>query len=215
MKDNIAKINFATLLGALILFALPWTNIQCSGRDIAHQSGIQAIYGGASLAPELAQMGDASQGNGPDKSEIGIAFGLGIACIMVLVGVVVAGIALFASKPPAIEPGIIAMSALILIVIQSVMGFPVDKSVAKSQEEMASKTKQVQTTDAAPAVENAMAESMGQAMGAMVQMRTKRTPWFYFELLALAIPTALIINEAANEKKKKTQEPVENQEPTA
>lgn len=227
MKSNIAKINFTTLFGALILFALPWTNVQCSGRNIAEQSGIQAVYGGMSLAPELKQMGEMSKEDGPDKTDMGMAYGLGIAALMVVAGTVLAGITLVSNKPPKVDPGLIAMSALILIVIQSVMGLPVDQSVAKSREEMTQKSKQVEMTNpdgtTAPApnpeMANAMAESMGKAMGAMMQIRTKRTPWFYMELLLLAIPTCMIINQAINEKHKKNTddetESVDEQQPLA
>ncbi len=234
MKDNLAKINFTTLLGALILFALPWTNIQCSGRNIARQSGVQAIYGGMSLAPELKQLAQNGEMDGPQDSEVGMAYGLAIAGLMVLVGTIVAGLALFAGKETSLNPGLFAMSALIIIGIQALMGFPVDRSIEKSRQEMMNAAKDTQnqtegfqlpeaqpteTEDGNPEVTltpqmqqaqeemgNAMAQSMGQAMGAMMPIVSVRTPWFYFELLALAIPTLLLINQAAKEKENKTQE---------
>lgn len=46
------KINLVTSLAALILFFLPWIDIQCSGKSMATQTGMQIIYGGASQAQD-------------------------------------------------------------------------------------------------------------------------------------------------------------------
>lgn len=55
------KIKFGSTLAALIIFAFPWVEMQCSGRVMVTQSGFQVIHGSGSVSEEMEAMeGDPS-----------------------------------------------------------------------------------------------------------------------------------------------------------
>ncbi len=62
----IQKLNIGTTLAVLVLFFLPWIDIQCSQKSFATQTGIQTIYGGGSPSEEMkAFAGGGEQPGGP------------------------------------------------------------------------------------------------------------------------------------------------------
>lgn len=175
IKPFLRKINFGTLCAALILFFLPWTRVQCSGQDVATQSGFQTIYGGASLADEFDEMRDGDAG-GDDDADIGIGLIAFLSFMLVLAATLVAGLALFKQIELPINPGVLAAAALMLLLFQAMIGFPIDRSVSDARKQSRSDE-----------------DSMTRAMGAAVPIRTERLAWFYIELLMLAVPAALYV----------------------
>lgn len=178
MAEYLPRINTVTLLGALVLFFLPWTEIQCSGRHVATQSGLQAIYGGFSLSDDLQAKMDAEQGSAEPEDDIGYAYPIAIALLLVLVGTLMAGMQLLRAGKAPIAPGLLAALALALLALQIAIAFPVNREIARQMAESAASE----------------SDALAQSMSAMIEVRADRTNWFIFELLCLAIPAGLYLN---------------------
>ncbi len=180
------KLNFFTLCGAIILFFLPWTTVQCSGHPVATQSGVQSIYAGASLSGELR--GAANPRENPDEkanADLGYAVLVGLALVAAIGGAIVAALALFKGMTAAAKPGMFAAAALVLILIQLAVGFPINNTLTKARSE-AAKTPQ------------------DMNFGAVVPISADRTFWFYAELILLAIPAGIFINSKIPNRPKST-----------
>jgi len=174
------RIHLGLLCGALVLFFLPWTNVQCSGRLMATQSGVQATYGSLSLSEDMQAMVDKNaKKTGPEQSKdgIGLAILVGLALLAVLAGVVVGAIMVFKGTTLAVQPGVLALGALALLLIQAGVGFPINHAIAKSRADTA-----------------AQKDDMASAIGAAMPFSAERTAWFYIELITLAIPAGIYIN---------------------
>lgn len=179
MSQYLPRINFFALLAALALFALPWTEIKCNGRNLATQNGVQTIYGGISLdesleaASERQPAGERQQSQ--DRSDrTGFAPLVALAGLVVLAGAGLAFIAMTKHTATVFAPGLLAGIALLLLLVQLVIGFPVNREIAKAIAEQKS-------SDDPP-------------VAVMMDLRADRTTWFYLELLCLAIPAGFYIN---------------------
>ncbi len=171
----IPKINFGILIGALLLFLLPWTSVQCNGREIASQSGVQSVYGGISMSGELEGLGKGETSPMQNKKGgTGAAVIVAVALLFVFVALVVTSLIVFNNLKPSIDPGMISALALGLLLLQAVIGFPVDKSVSEDQQQ-------------------APASAQGMPKELEMKMTSSRTPWFYFEVIFLMVPTGLFV----------------------
>ena len=121
------KINLVTALAALVLFFLPWIDIQCSGTSMATQSGVQIIYGGGSPSQEMKDL-DGKDGSGKEdqskQESMGFAPLVGLALLAVVGAVVAAFAAIRSPAPRGNLPGILCAVALGLIALQMSIGFP-------------------------------------------------------------------------------------------
>lgn len=182
----IKKIKFGSTLTALILFALPWVDIQCSKESMATQSGLQVIYGGASLSDEMKNLEDEAQESDDSGESAGFAPLVLLALLAVSGAAYYSYISLFKGGERAqLLSSVLPAVALVLLLFQLMIGFPVKN---KMIEEMSDSSSEVQSDDEF----DALGESMAAAM--MANIRVKTTPLFYLELLALGIPTLILAN---------------------
>lgn len=194
------KIRFGTSIAALLFFALPWLDIQCSEKSMATQTGFQMIYGGGSASDEMKALGDDTKTENQSKAPDSMSFSplIGLALISVVAAVVFSYLALFRSSDVANRySSILPAAALALILLQLMVGFPAKNKILEGMSEGVAKSKTSQST-ADPF--SGMGESMAAAM--MMNIRVRTTPAFYLELLALAIPTLMLANSLIDKLKK-------------
>lgn len=165
------RINFAAIGLAVLLFLLPWTNVKCNGDKFASQSGLQKIYAGISV--DAPGQGNDSRSE-TDKADDDIGYGLIVLLsFLILLGTLaLSGMILFKQARPPLSPGALATVVLVLLIFNWMIGFPIDRAVKRA----VNKDKQPGEIDVP------------------VMMTSERTGWFYLELIALAIPTAIFIN---------------------
>ena len=164
---------------------------------MATQSGIQVVYGGGSASEEMEAMGgDTKASSTPDSDEsMGFAPLVALALVAVLGGTVFSAIALFRGGDRATAmSSVLPAAALALLLIQLMIGFPAKGKIIEAMSEASSET-QGEGDEFAE-----LGASMATAM--MMNIRVKMTPFFYFELLALGIPTLLLANSFIDKHKK-------------
>lgn len=193
----LSKINLLSLLTALFLFfLLRWLDIRCSEHKIATQSGLQTVYGGVSLSEEMRSMTEdssAEEAKVEEKDEsMGFAALVGLALVAVLAGCYSAFAELTGRKRSSpTRSTLFAALALVLLLTQLMIGFPAE---AKLREAMANESGgSAEETD-----------ELGRAMGDAMRMsfRVEAKPVFYLELLALGIPTLILVNGLLDRVKK-------------
>jgi hypothetical protein len=184
------KINLVTSLAALILFFLPWIDIQCSGKSMATQTGIQTIYGGASPAQDMEAFEKAGRGRrngGSSDDSMGFAPLVALAFLTVAGAVVSGFLAIrFAGEAYHNFTGIFCAVALGLLALQMMIGFPVKKNLG---EQVAAQSKTEQREDEPF---EGFGEGMAQAM--MMQIQIRHLPALYIELILLGIPALVLAN---------------------
>jgi hypothetical protein len=184
------KINLVTSLAALILFFLPWIDIQCSGKSMATQTGIQTIYGGGSPAQDMEAFekeGRDRRSGGSSDDSMGIAPLVALAFLTVAGAVVTAFLAIrYAGESRNNLTGILCAVALGMLALQMMIGFPVKKNLG---EQLALQGKTEQQADE-PFKE--FGDSMAQAV--MMQIQIRHLPALYIELILLGLPTLILAN---------------------
>ncbi len=187
------KLNLFTALAALVLFFLPWIDIQCSGTSMATQSGVQVIYGGGSPSQEMKDLDE--KGGESEGESMGFAPLVGLALIAVI-GAVVAAFAAIRSAAPVRGnlPGVLCAVALGLIAVQMTFGFPVKRKLG---EEF---SKEQKTEQRADDPFSGLGEGMAQAM--MMQIQVRHLPSLYLILVALGLPTLILANGLIDRMKK-------------
>ena len=161
------------------------------------QSGIQVVYGGGSVSEEMGAMGGDAEAKSPRDSADSMGFAplVALALIAVLGATIYSVIALRSGGQRATTiSSVLPAAALVLLLCQLMIGFPAKKKIVEAMSEGASKSKS--EDDAF----SGLGESMATAM--MMNIRVKTTPFFYFELLALGIPTLLLANSFVDKYKK-------------
>lgn len=177
------KLRLGTSALALLLFLFPWVDMQCSGRTLITQSGLQTVYGGASISEELESMGGQKEiDKEEDKEGAGIAFFTAIA-LLATIGAVI----LFAKEvtnPAALgKTGtILATAAFVALLLQMLIGFPLERSIAESMEADSSEDAQ-----------------MAAAMGMAIQVKYRAT--IFFVLALLAVPGLIAANALLDKKR--------------
>ena len=114
------KLKLGSSLIALILFAFPWVDIQCSQKSLATQSGFQVIYGGGTPSEEMEAMGDddssGDSGDDAEKESVGFSPLVGLALLCVIGGLISAIIAIFRGGERAdLMASVLPTVALVLI----------------------------------------------------------------------------------------------------
>jgi hypothetical protein len=173
---NVPKLNLISLGIAVILFLLPWTDVSCNAKKVATQSGIQATYGG--VTSELGPT------DSKEKPDLGGSALLLIALLLVLGGAAIALLIVLKKNVPPINPAILAGVAFLLILLQAMIGFPINKVVNEK------KASNAQAND-----------EIGRMIGDAAMFSVTRTAWFYLELLALAIPAGVYGYERYSRRK--------------
>jgi len=195
-SQGVVKIKLGASLAALVLFALPWLDIQCSQKSMATQSGIQMIYGGGSPAHDIKGDEGASPAMQQDGESMGYAPLVAAALLAVIFAVVFSFRAIFkngedgtAEKWATILPAV----ALALLVIQLIIGIPVEGKISDAMSEL----NNVESTGDG-------FEDLGKSMAGAVMMGVsiEKTTAFYLELLALGIPTLFLANGFIDKHKK-------------
>ena len=165
---------------------------------MATQSGFQVIYGGGSASEEMEALGGDSSSSKSASSDESMGFAplVALALIAVIGAVAFSFIAVFRGGQRAdMLSSVFPAAALLLLVIQLMIGFPSKKQVIEAMSEGTSETQAGDDEFGA-----AMGESMAAAM--MMNIRVKTTTAFYLELLALGIPTLLLANGLIDKYKK-------------
>lgn len=153
------------------------------------QSGFQVIYGGGSASEAMKSLEEESKESASSDESMGYAPLVALALLAVLGGIAFSVIAVYRGGERAnLLSSVLPISALVLLLIQLMLGFPAKKHVFESMAEGSSKTKVEES-----ALDDSMDRSMEAAM--MMSVRVKMTPAFYLELLALGIPMLLLVNK--------------------
>ena len=195
----IQKLHLGTTLAALVLFCLPWLDIQCSSKSFITQTGLQTIYGGGSPAPELEafakeQGRDKTLGKQGDDS-MGYSPLVALALLAVL-GAVGASFVAFRSPnsgPRESSAGMLCAIAFALIAAQMMIGFPAKKSVGKNMAESSKKE-----NHGSPMGE----QELGIATAMMMEIQVRYLPALYIELIMLGLPTLILANGLIDKLKK-------------
>lgn len=148
------------------------------------QSGLQVIYGGGSVSEEMEAIGgDSSNGKSSslDRS-MGLAPLVAMALIAVIGAVAFSVVAVFRGGLRAdLLSSVLPATALLLLVIQLLIGFPAKKQVIEAMSEGASEAQTGGDEFGA-----AMGHSMAAAM--MMNIRVKTALAFYLEILLSEFP---------------------------
>lgn len=189
-QTMIQKLHIGTTLAALVLFFLPWIDIQCSGNSMATQTGVQTIYGGGSPSEEMKafeeEKGGKKSGDANKEESTGHSVLVALALLAVVGAVVVSFKALRSGDERQSNlVGILCTAALVLISIQMMIGFPVKKELGRS---MAEASKNESPGDPMGGLGEGMAEAM------MMQIQVRHLPALYFSLVMLGLPTLVLAN---------------------
>jgi hypothetical protein len=194
----IQKINLASTFAALVLFFLPWVDLQCSGQSLATQTGIQVIYGGGSPSPELESMAKDPERSADHTLAKEESMGYSILIALVFVLVAAAFVAnLLSLRMGTLDQsniGLVCAIALLLLITQASIGFPAAAKLKEAMQEAGS------TTTKTESAFDAMGESMAKAV--MINFKANHTPWLYLEMLALSIPALIYANGLIDRLKK-------------
>ena len=210
------KVKLGSSLAALIIFAFPWVDIKCTGISVATQSGFQVVSGGATASKGMEAMGSDSSVKKAQSADESLGFAplVALALIVVIGSVIFAFISVFQGSERSDRlSSVMAAVALLLLLIQLMVGFPAKKAMIAA---MAKENSEVQTGEDETGAEMdelgaemdelgaEMAESMAAAMAANI--RVKAVTGFYLELLALGIPTFLLVSSLMDKHRKGAQD---------
>ncbi|MCW1922927.1 hypothetical protein OKA05_10220 [Luteolibacter arcticus] len=192
----IPKLNFVSALAAVLFFFLPWTSIECRGQQMATQTGVQLLTGGATAVERI----EASQIDIKSRKDswLGRSY-LAMVALLCAVSAVVTGFAALATGHKHISggPGMLCACALLCLIAQATLEFPAKRELTK---EMGGKNRPA-TSSGRDGLESALS----QEVASRIQVRL--LPGFYAELAALGIPTLILLNglldrlRAAGEKR--------------
>lgn len=192
----IRNLHVGTTLAALILFFLPWIEIRCSNQIMATQTGVQIILGDGKPAATKSAIAldlERDRDDGRNKDSWGFSPLLGLAFIAVAAAVVLSFAAL---RSAAIRygrmVGVLCATALTLIILQMMLGFPVKEAVARSM-----------ASDVSPWADEEMAAEIVEGF------QIHHLPALYLELLVLGLPALLLANELIDRLKKPGREMVD------
>lgn len=192
--DTAKGLRLGTLIGALVLFFLPWLELKCAGQRLMYQSGIQTVLNQASMDGELEAMAKMGGGNRRGNineysgKELGGKIGPSILTGAALLCVVIAFATAFGASGRTAS-GIMAALALALLGIQATLGFPLQSSFEKEME----------LRNGVGAGDADMRGPGGEMMADMFAV--KFSPWFYGELGLLAAATAMGLSGSGSRRR--------------
>ena len=130
------KLNVVAMLGAVVMFLLPWVELRCSGDRVATQTGVQLVYGGATSRYAEAEETEARTAQGRGDRLSMCAWGVLLAGLAVGAGLVAAvmqlrGSDFFRRDAVAITCAI----ALGAILVQAKLGWPMERALVMEASE--------------------------------------------------------------------------------
>lgn len=180
-------IKLSSALGALALFFLPWIDIQCSGKSVATQTGLQAIVGQATLAEERQTERGSLHRQEPES--LGSARLVAGGLIVLVFAVLLLLLAVAGHHPLAEGIGsLLCALALALLITQVIEGFPVKDALVQDVS-----------------VDNASLEmdfEASTAMAVMTSFEVKVLPAFIATCALLGIAVLLGAHQALNRLRK-------------
>jgi hypothetical protein len=192
----IPKLNLLSALAAVLFFFLPWTSIECHGRQMATQTGVQVMTGGGTLLEQRDSVRIEMKSR-KDPS-LGRSY-LAIVALLCAVSAVVTGFAAVITGHRHFSggPGLLCAWALACLVAQALLDFPAKRELTKELSEQS------------PGATSSGTEGLERALAGEIASRiqVRPLPGFYAELAALGIPTLILLNglldrlRAANEKR--------------
>ncbi|MEM8954429.1 MAG: hypothetical protein AAGD22_09785 [Verrucomicrobiota bacterium] len=182
----ITKLNLLTTFGALILFFLPWIDIQCNQRSMITQSGFQTITGGGTLSDEFKNLQD-DQDHDKEKERPKPALLVAVAFLLALLAFGLAVASAFGRRNRDRSVGILTAIALACILAQMTLQFPAEKEINHSLK-----------PDVADHDGDKFAKTLGSAFTDIKVLY--RNP-LYFELALLALPTLLLLNTLIDKRR--------------
>jgi hypothetical protein len=224
VREWLRKIHLGSVLAALVLFFVPWLDVRCSGEQMMSQNGVQVIYGGASAPLGVQAMMQAEEKKPSQREdEAGIGWLTGIAFLSLLAAAAWAFYDFRLPSPGGTQiVGNLCALALIFLLLQLAVGFPIEKAIVNSIAKSANKANPASLKPATrlPDASNIGGFSLDSSMrkaeaemeeslaktekglnAAMAMALTVDTRfWFFLELLALSIPTGLRIRAMMVEK---------------
>jgi hypothetical protein len=201
------KLKLGSIFSALILFLFPWVEIQCSEKTMATQSGLQVIYGGGTPSEGMEAFSGESGSASPvreakskspttdSRESMGYAPLVALALGVIIVAFGFSFMAVFRRDPVADRlASVLPAVALGLLLIQLMVGFPASKQMRQAVSEAATESKQ----------DSGGMDGLGSSMTAamMMNMRIQTKPAFYLELLALGLPTLILLNAFIDKHRK-------------
>ena len=197
----LSKLKFGTSIAALFLFFLPWLEISCSEKSIATQSGVQIIYGSGSVSDGLNSLGgksgDSTKVSEKPKESMGFSLLVGIAFLCVIGSVVFSFRNLLNPSDKSAKLALLLPTiALVCLLLQLMIGFPIKKKMTEAMSENQSEQKISSEGDPLAGLGQSMAGAM------MMAIQVKKTPFFYFELFSLGLPTLLLFNGLIDKHKR-------------
>ena len=179
----IARIRLLSLLPALVIFFFPWVEIQCQKDPMLTQTGIQIIYGGATMHPEFSQWVTSDKKHDMDD-RLGTGWFVGIALLSVCAAI---GFAFKALRPGAAGHGLraegFAALALVALVIQLSLGFPAEEKIRHDLDPARNGKPQ-------DGFEAGMARTVAKGIS------TRVLPLYYIQLGVLGFPVLLLLNSS-------------------
>ena len=192
------KINLAALAGALVIFFLPWLDMQCNGNSMITQTGIQSVYGDGTLSEEMATLANMEGDIDSENNDSAQAFSEDYrpapawlaagALLLILLALVLAVRDVVSAEANDLSPiALLGSMALGFVALQLLLGFPLENT---ARQAMAKAQSDQEGSD------NPFA-----AVGAAVlRMQVIRQPWIWAEFAFLAVPGVLWINDAINRR---------------
>ncbi|WP_035612597.1 hypothetical protein [Haloferula sp. BvORR071] len=183
----IPKLNIVSALAALVFFFLPWVSIECNGRRMGSQTGVQMIVGSATSAAPSTPQQPGEFRLSERKESLGTSYLAAAALIAVASALLISFAALVkGDKDSERGGGILCVFALAFLLTQAALGFPAKREMEKVLEKQRD-----------PGAEKGPHDDVGKqiAQQLVASVDVKPTQWFYLELAALGLP-ALILGNA-------------------
>ncbi|WP_367874692.1 hypothetical protein [Luteolibacter sp. Populi] len=180
----IPKLNIVSALAALVFFFLPWVSIECNGKRLATQTGVQMIVG--ATTPNPAFQSRMPTPRKEEKQSLGASYLAAAALIAVASALLVAFAGLIkGSSDDEFGAGILCTMALAFLLLQLALGFPAKREMQRALDERGQVSQQ---KNALEPLEKSIAEQLAGGL------EIRPTQWFYLELAALGIPVLILGN---------------------
>lgn len=178
----LGKLNLVTILGALALFFFPWLEVQCSGKPMFRQTGIQTIQGTGTLLGEFKEYEN-------EQNSEGKAAVLPAIALFCIVGALAFAIRSFLKGGGHDIPGALCLIAFIVLLIQAAVEFPARETEGSGF-----------STPPSSGPLGGIQETINEATRR--EITSNYLPAFYLELAALALPSLVFANGVINRLRK-------------
>jgi hypothetical protein len=180
----------------ILLCFFPWINVSCNGQRLASQSGVQACYGGTTLAPNMQALADRAKAQGGaganNTNPPEPAFFIWVFAILAVVGAVTGVLCIPCVFLPITKPAgaILQIGSLgcgvlcfFCLGLQCAFGFPLENRVARANNEARNPPPILVNNPFQPGMQIQQPNPFAQAANAMVNIEAEYTPWLWLEFL--------------------------------